>query len=240
MAPLLELAVGRRPYTSETHGALIVRAAGPPLLKAGDTLQISATLPPSAWEAGGGGAAGGGGGALQLLNGHAKAGTTSVIRFSLVALASTVFAELTVTATLPSGQTIVYAKNFQKAPRPANANVTVFTVDHLSKGMLVGSGGETPWLPFLVRAVLLLLLLLLLLLPLLLLARTDAQVATSCYSLLYSLLTAAPHRASDGSTPPSRTRSRARAAARSRPPPPRWTRHWSAARNARRSGAGRG
>jgi len=228
--------VGRRPYTSETHGALIVRAAGPPLLKAGDTLQISATLPPSAWEAGGGGAAGGGGGALQLLNGHAKAGTTSVIRFSLAALASTVFAELTVTATLPSGQTIVYAKNFQKAPRPANANVTVFTVDHLSKGMLVGSGGETPWLPFLVRAVLLLLLLL----PLLLLARTDAQVATSCYSLLYSLLTAAPHRASAGSTPPSRTRSRARAAARSRPPPPRWTRHWSAARNARRSGAGRG
>ena len=236
MAPLLELAVGRRPYTSETHGALIVRAAGPPLLKAGDTLQISATLPPSAWEAGGGGAAGGGGGALQLLNGHAKAGTTSVIRFSLAALASTVFAELTVTATLPSGQTIVYAKNFQKAPRPANANVTVFTVDHLSKGMLVGSGGETPWLPFLVRAVLLLLLLL----PLLLLARTDAQVATPCYSLLYSLLTAAPHRASAGSTPPSRTRSRARAAARSRPPPPRWTRHWSAARNARRSGAGRG
>jgi hypothetical protein len=45
-----------------------------------------------------------------------------------------------------------YSRNFQRAPPPANKNVTVAVVDHTTRGMLLGRGGADsgpPWLPFL-------------------------------------------------------------------------------------------
>ena len=48
VVPLLEVAVGRRPYTSERRGALVLTAAGQPLLPPGGArLQVHASLPSS-------------------------------------------------------------------------------------------------------------------------------------------------------------------------------------------------
>ena len=145
VTPILEIAVGRRPYTTETEGMLIVRATDTQLLSPNATVAIRATLPSSAfanptYE-----------GDVPLVVGVARAGRTNVITFALKSLAATVFADLTITATLPSGINITYSKNFQRAPPPENPNVTVFTVDHLTKGLLMSTGSDPnpPWLPFL-------------------------------------------------------------------------------------------
>ena len=145
VTPLLEIAVGRRPYTTETEGVLIVRATKTQLLAVNATVAIHATLPSSAF------AGSNHSGDMLLVSGVARAGRTDILRFSLQQLKPTVFADLTITATLPSGVIIRYTKNFQRAPPPNNPNVTVFVVDHLTKGMLMSTGSDpnAPWLPFL-------------------------------------------------------------------------------------------
>jgi hypothetical protein len=160
--PLVEVAVGRRPYTSEAEGQLIVKVAGPPLLPSGAAVHVSAALPSAVH-------------ATPLLHGApAATGKVSLLPFPLGGLPATVLADLAITVALPSPspgmlaapRTASYAKNFQRAPPPQNGNITVVVVDHLSRGMLLGrgsssgssSGGgggaaaaaaEEPWLPFL-------------------------------------------------------------------------------------------
>ena len=80
----------------------------------------------------------------------AASGRVSLISFPLEALPPTVFADLTITATIPGHGEVEYTRNFQRAPPPTNPNITVAVVDHASRGMLLGrGGGEAPWLPFL-------------------------------------------------------------------------------------------
>ena len=70
ITPLVEVAVGRRPYTSELEGQLVVKVAGAPLLPAGAEVQIVAKLPASVH-------------APLLLSGSAVAGRTALLRFPL-------------------------------------------------------------------------------------------------------------------------------------------------------------
>ena len=138
VTPLVEVAVGRRPYTSETHGQLVVKVAGEPLLAAGAAVDVVARLPASVYQP-------------VVASGSAASGRVSLISFPLEALPPTVFADLTITATIPGHGEVEYTRNFQRAPPPTNPNITVAVVDHASRGMLLGRGGgpEAPWLPFL-------------------------------------------------------------------------------------------
>lgn len=136
ITPLVEVAVGRRPYTSERDGQLIVKAVGEPLLAPGATIKIVASLPPSVHRP-------------TVVSGSAASGRVSLLKFPLETLPSKVFADLLITATIPGYGTIEYTRNFQRAPPPANQNVTVVVVDHETRGMLLGRGAEPPWLPFL-------------------------------------------------------------------------------------------
>ena len=139
ITPLVEVAVGRRPYTSERGGQLVVKVAGEPLLAPGSTIEIVASLPTSVHRP-------------ALVSGIAASGRTSLLNFPLQALPSKVFADLTIIATIPGYGTVEYTRNFQRAPPPANRNVTIVAVDHATRGMLLGRGGpepEPPWLPFL-------------------------------------------------------------------------------------------
>jgi hypothetical protein len=145
LTPLVEVAVGRRPYTAEKEGTLLVKVAGPPLLQDGASVQLSAALANPA---------------LHLVDGVVQAGMTSEVRYSLIALPSTVYTIVNVEVTIPratfagrpaatAAATIQYRKSFQRAPPPSNPNITVSVVDHTTKGMLLGRGAEEPWLPFL-------------------------------------------------------------------------------------------
>eukprot|EP01047_Picozoa_sp_COSAG01_P036128 COSAG01_NODE_2809_length_7041_cov_4.383751_1_plen_609_part_00 len=160
VAPLLEVAVGRRPYTAEVTGQLVLRAAGPPLLGGGGTgsgarLWVVARLPASVH-------------APALVDTEVSAGTTTLASFDLRALPPTVFDTLTVTATVldggggggggagtvANGTTIVHERVFHRVPPPRNPNVTVAAVDHTRRGIVLGRGGppsrvEAPWLPLL-------------------------------------------------------------------------------------------
>eukprot|EP01043_Picozoa_sp_COSAG02_P009340 COSAG02_NODE_315_length_24910_cov_17.139978_12_plen_544_part_00 len=151
VAPLLEVAVGRRPYTSETHGTLVLRAAGPPLLAPGTRLRVVASLPASVY-------------ASVLVSGVLAAGVTEFFHFELGALPPTIFSTLTVRATIiepsggtsaalvPNGTEVVHKRVFHRAPPPRNPNVTVAVVDHTRRSIMLGRGGDTPeapWLPFL-------------------------------------------------------------------------------------------
>ena len=138
ITPLVEVAVGRRPYTSERAGHLVVKVAGPPLLPLGAQVRVTARLPddihaPALIEAG-----------------SAPTGKVTLVPFALEALPPRVFADLTISVTVPGHGTIGYARNFQRAPPPSNPNTTVAVVDHTTRGILIGRGGtEEPWLPFL-------------------------------------------------------------------------------------------
>ena len=99
ITPLVEVAVGRRPYTSESDGQLVVKVAGKPLLMPGAGVKIIAKLPASVH-------------APTLLSGHATVGKTSLLNFSLVGLPVKVFADVTITATIPGYGTIEYTRNF--------------------------------------------------------------------------------------------------------------------------------
>jgi len=140
ITPIVEVAVGRRPYTSEHEGQLVVKVAGAPLLAPGAVVHIVAKLPASVH-------------APALISGSAAAsGRISLLSFPLEGLPATVFADLTITATIPGHGTVKYTRNFQRAPPPTNPNITVAVVDHATRGMLLGRGGsnsEPPWLPFL-------------------------------------------------------------------------------------------
>ena len=134
---LVEVAVGRRPYTSEVGGVLVVKVRGG-ALPATAAVVVSASLPRDVH------------GPLLIANDtSARAGTTTLVPFLLGPLPATVFALLTVTAHVPGHGALVYEKNFQRAPPPSNPNVTVVVVDHTTRGIVVGRGRETPWLPFL-------------------------------------------------------------------------------------------
>eukprot|EP01048_Picozoa_sp_COSAG05_P008267 COSAG05_NODE_622_length_8291_cov_19.484985_5_plen_415_part_00 len=145
--PLVQVVVGRRPYTSEVEGQLIVKVVGPPLLPAGSSVVVSAVLPREVHPS-------------PLVHGAAAStGTVSLLPFTLGGLPATVFAELTITvafpptAVLPHAAIRNYSKNFQRAPPPRNPNVTVVVVDHLTRGILLGRvdthTDETAFLPFL-------------------------------------------------------------------------------------------
>jgi hypothetical protein len=150
VAPLLEVAVGRRPYTAESRGALVLRAAGSPLLGPGARLRVVASLPASVL-------------ATPLVTGEVAAGTTKLLHFALDKLPATVFATLTVRATVvePAGGTaglvpnateITHERVFHRAPPARNPNVTVAVVDHTRRSLVLGRGGEeaeAPWLPLL-------------------------------------------------------------------------------------------
>eukprot|EP01052_Picozoa_sp_SAG31_P023228 SAG31_NODE_1902_length_6956_cov_5.312236_1_plen_483_part_00 len=137
--PLVEVAVGRRPYTTEREGQLVVKIASAPLLGPSDEVKIVAKLPKSIY-------------APTLISSSAGSGRISLLTFSLEPLPATVLADLLIIATIPGHGTIEYTRNFQRAPPPRNKNVTLSVVDHTTRGMLLGRGSiesESPWLPFL-------------------------------------------------------------------------------------------
>ena len=138
ITPLVEVAVGRRPYTSETEGQLVVKVAGPPLLALGVHVAVTAKLPAAVHAA------------PVISEGSAPSGSVGLVPFALASLPATVFADLTITVTIPGHGAITYSRNFQRAPPPNNPNITVVVVDHATRGMLLGRGKtEDPWLPFL-------------------------------------------------------------------------------------------
>jgi hypothetical protein len=166
ITPLVEVAVGRRPYTSEKEGQLVVKVAGPPLLPLGVHVAVTAKLPSAVHAA-----------PVVSSGGSAPSGGVSLVPFALTTLPTTVFADITITVTIPGHGSIVYSRNFQRAPPPTNPNITVAVVDHATRyyvhhfvlqfpldllelwrsnvehghrGMLLGRGqSEDPWLPFL-------------------------------------------------------------------------------------------
>ena len=118
---LVEVAVGRRPYTAETQGELVVKVIGSPLLSAGGAARVSAALPPSIHAM------------PVLINGSAAAGRTSLVSFALSPLPPAVFGELVISVALPapySHTVIEYHKNFQRAPPPSNPNITLVVSRH--------------------------------------------------------------------------------------------------------------
>lgn len=158
VTPLVEVAVGRRPYTAEGEGQLIVKVAGPPLLAMGAKVTInSACLPLNVHKP------------SLVSKAVAIADSVNLVAFPLQSLPATVVDDLTITVAIPGYGIVDYTKNFQRAPPPTNPNITVVVVDHLTRGMLIGraaaesgsgrgnTGGVRssssapvpPWLPFL-------------------------------------------------------------------------------------------
>ena len=142
ITPLVEVAVGRRPYTAERDGQLILKVAGPPLLPLGSVVTVKdALLPPDVYS-------------QSLVSGAAaKGGNVNLVSFPLDLLPTMVLADLVITVAIPNYGTVEYTKNFQRAPPPTNPNITVVVVDHLTRGMLMGRSTNNvpvaPWLPFL-------------------------------------------------------------------------------------------
>jgi hypothetical protein len=98
ITPLVEVAVGRRPYTSESEGQLVVKVAGAPLLPPGTAVQLTARLPSAVHTP-----------KLALSSaGRAVSGGVSLLSFPLGTLPPTVFADLTITATIPGHGTVEY------------------------------------------------------------------------------------------------------------------------------------
>ena len=71
------------------------------------------------------------------------------ISFPLSGLPPSVYEDLIVTVQTDGYPLATKVKRFQRAPPPrAGSNISIFSVDHTTGGMLMGQGGDSPWLPF--------------------------------------------------------------------------------------------
>lgn len=148
-APLVEVAVGRRPYTSEAAGTLVVKVGDARVMGGADiSVSLAASLvldgePVSKVHS-------------LLVCGGAALGETKLLPLSFAGLPATSIGTLTVRVEIDratGGAPVVYfiRKRFHRVAPPGadHGNGTVVVVDHVTRGFLVGRGGETPWLPFL-------------------------------------------------------------------------------------------
>ena len=81
IAMLAEVVIGRRPYTAESSGSLLLKVASQPLLQNGTTVDVSAALPPHVHAA-------------LLVEGTVATGGTHEVNFDLTSLPSSVFEDL--------------------------------------------------------------------------------------------------------------------------------------------------
>lgn len=166
VVPAFEWALGRRPYVGEAEGSIIYNVH--PSLLAGSggeslSFKLEGRLHPHHGNESGdftphyfdhhttvG---------LDLAAADAKpliqttitvttANLSGTVSFPLTGLPATVYEDFVLTVS--TGKlTATKWKRFHKAPIPDKAsNVTTFTVDHTTAGMLYGQSGDTPWMPF--------------------------------------------------------------------------------------------
>lgn len=165
VAPAFEWALGRRPYYGETNGTIIYRVHPSLLAGPGDVaqLQLVGRIRPHHGNESGSFAP-------HYFDQHTSFGIATAadkplvqtelivgthnlsgeVSFPLSGMPGTVYEDFILTVATGSMRTATKWKRFHKAPVPLQAsksNVTLFSVDHTTAGMLMGQG-DSPWLPF--------------------------------------------------------------------------------------------
>ena len=165
VVPAFEWALSRRPYISETEGAIVYKAHPSVLIAGSRQIMLEGRLRPHHGNESDGFAP-------HYFDRHTAFGVAAAsdppflstritvhahnlsgsVSFPLGSLPATVYEDFVLTITMAGANSQLMSatkwKRFHKAPPPAKgSNVTVFSVDHETAGMRMGQG-EAPWLPF--------------------------------------------------------------------------------------------